>query len=176
MKLKFIKRLEIINMFFIGFLGTLFHFVYKWSGENKIIALFAPVNESIFEHLKLLFFPWLFFLVFELILFKEKQIIPSKFLGIFIGMLSVIVLFYTYSGVLGYFVDFINILIFFIAVAIQYIVTVLLLKNNKLNSRFSIVFALIMIVVFMIMFFVFTFYPPQIALFKDPSTYTYGIK
>ena len=36
--------------------GTLLHFTYEWSGENPFVALYSPVSESVWEHLKLLFF------------------------------------------------------------------------------------------------------------------------
>ena len=45
-------------------LGCLNHFIYEWTGESPISALFCPVNESVWEHLKLLFFPYLFVITF----------------------------------------------------------------------------------------------------------------
>ena len=41
-------------------LGSLSHFLYELSGGAAIFALFCPINESVWEHLKLLFFPFLF--------------------------------------------------------------------------------------------------------------------
>ena len=41
-----------------AFLGTLNHFLYFLSGQSPIVALFCPVNESVWEHLKLLYFPF----------------------------------------------------------------------------------------------------------------------
>ena len=38
--------------------GTLLHFVYGWF-PNPITMIFAPVNESIWDHLKLIYWPFL---------------------------------------------------------------------------------------------------------------------
>lgn len=40
-------------------LGALCHFTYEWSGNNFIVGLFTPVNESVWEHLKLVWLPML---------------------------------------------------------------------------------------------------------------------
>ena len=52
-----LKKIEWISFLAASVLGTLFHFVYGWSGENPVAGLFFPVNESTWEHLKLIFFP-----------------------------------------------------------------------------------------------------------------------
>ena len=62
------KRLfisTIIGVIFVSAAGTLLHFVYSWTGNNSIIGLFAPVNESTWEHMKLLYFPMLLFCAAE---------------------------------------------------------------------------------------------------------------
>ena len=51
-----------------AFLGTLNHFLYFLSGQSPIIALFCPVNESVWEHLKLLYFPFLFVSIWNICL------------------------------------------------------------------------------------------------------------
>mgnify|MGYP000553216987 CR=1 FL=1 len=50
-----LKKSEIFGAIFVMVLGTLMHFFHDWSGKNPIVALFAPYNESTWEHLKLLF-------------------------------------------------------------------------------------------------------------------------
>ena len=66
-----LKR-NIIAFIIIGLLGTLGHFLYDWSGENKLIGYFFSVNESTWEHLKLLFFPTIIFSVFEYFFMKDR--------------------------------------------------------------------------------------------------------
>ena len=57
MEKKKIIRFQIFSVIFTWILGTILHFLYEWSGDNKIIASFSAVNESTWEHLKLVFFP-----------------------------------------------------------------------------------------------------------------------
>ena len=52
-------KFQIFSVIFIWLLGTILHFTYEWSNKNTIVAAFSAVNESTWEHLKLLFFPML---------------------------------------------------------------------------------------------------------------------
>ena len=95
-------------------LGTLLHFTYDLSGGNKIVGAFSAVNESTWEHLKLIFFPMILFSVFEYFLAKDKGncFISSKVLGTISGMILIVALFYTLTGITGAELGFINIIIF----------------------------------------------------------------
>ena len=46
-----------VGALFTLILGTVGHFFYEWSGENKIAGIFFPVNESVWEHMKLTLLP-----------------------------------------------------------------------------------------------------------------------
>ena len=48
---------------FVLLLGTAAHFFYDLSGENFLVGMFSPINESTWEHMKLAFFPMLLFSV-----------------------------------------------------------------------------------------------------------------
>ncbi len=58
------KRDIVIGIFFVLITGTLAHFLYEWTGKNFIAGLFTPVNESIWEHMKLIFFPILAYAIY----------------------------------------------------------------------------------------------------------------
>ena len=47
----------VIAIIFISVIGTLLHFMYEWSGHNKVVSLFAAVNESTWEHIKIALTP-----------------------------------------------------------------------------------------------------------------------
>ncbi len=67
-----IKKWEIAEFIFIAIVGTLLHFVYDWSGQNPAVGIIAPVSESTWEHLKLLFMPALLFtLIQEAVIGKD---------------------------------------------------------------------------------------------------------
>jgi hypothetical protein len=54
---------EFSGFMFIYTAGFLSHFIYEWSGKKKIIGVLGAVNESVWEHQKLVFWPSLIFAV-----------------------------------------------------------------------------------------------------------------
>lgn len=48
-------KTNLFRFIFISVLGVLLHFTYEWAGDNAVVGLFSAVNESTWEHLKLLF-------------------------------------------------------------------------------------------------------------------------
>ena len=155
-------------------LGTLLHFLYSWTN----LLVFAPisaVNESTWEHIKILFFPMLIFGVFQSFFYAEYQgFWWIKFIGVFVSIITMPILFYTVNGAIGKTPDFINIFIFFISAGIGYFIEGILLKNNLvLPLKFIPIITLFLIGIF---FVYFTFFPLKIPLFLDPLSNTYGIK
>ena len=61
MRQKLILKLSLIGGLSAIILGGLFHFTFEIFGRSPFIALFSAVNESVWEHLKLTTFPFLFF-------------------------------------------------------------------------------------------------------------------
>ena len=154
---------------FISVLGVLLHFTYEWSGDNPIVALFSAVNESTWEHLKLLFFPMLLLTIIEL-LFTEKRQLPSNYLfartiGILSGMAFIVIAFYTLTGVFAKLPDAVNIALYFLGVFLALCIEN---KINRGNSQNHSAFAAIVLLALTIAFFVFTKYPPSIGLFANP--------
>ena len=172
------------NLFFIKFggyvfvsiLGTLFHFLYEWTNESVFFAPFTAVNESIFEHLKLLYFPYLFWSIIEYkILNNEyKNYWCAKAKSITLGLLLIPTLYYTYTGALGVYAEWFNILIFFISGAVTFIFDTKFLQKNN-NCRFSKKVYLIYFLTLGAVLIVFTFIPFEIPLFLDKQSKNYGI-
>ena len=159
---------------FTAVLGTLFHFLYDWTG-NIAFAPFCAVNESTWEHMKILFFPMLIFSVIQSRFFVKDN--PNfwliKFIGILIGLTLIPVLFYTYNGAFGKSPDWLNILIFFLAAGIAYFVEYLLLKQDFKQFVAPIV-PLAILCLIALAFAAFTFFPPLLPLFLDPVNNNYG--
>ena len=155
--------------------GTLLHFLYDWLGKPVWIAAFSGVNESTWEHMKLLFWPMFIFAVVESFFFREREDFWCvKLRGILLGLILIPVLFYTYNGVIGKSPDWINIAIFFITAAIAYIYEMRLYNKGNLPCKSPRV-AVAALCVIAFLFILFTFRTPEIAIFKDPLTSTYGI-
>ena len=113
-----LKRYLIIGTIFVIILGTLSHFFYDWSNNSFVVGFFSPVNESTWEHMKLVFFPMLLFSLFANS--KLKSIYPcitsSLLFGILIGTFLIPIFFYTYTGILGYNVFILDLTTFILAV------------------------------------------------------------
>ncbi len=155
--------------------GTLLHFLYGWLGEAKWIAPFSGVNESTWEHMKLLFWPMFIFAIAQSFFFKDREDFWCvKLKGILLGIVLIPVLFYTYNGVIGKSPDWLNIAIFFVSAAIAYIYETRLFRAEKLRPRLP-KLPIAVLSAIALLFVVFTFAAPEIAIFKDPLTGTYGI-
>lgn len=58
------QRRAVIVIALLAFgVAFLQHSAYEFLGENKIVGLFAPMNESVWEHLKLAFYPMVVFML-----------------------------------------------------------------------------------------------------------------
>lgn len=171
---KKIRNYQIISAIFICILGTLLHFTYELSGGNGFVGAFSAVNESVWEHLKLLFFPMLLSTIIGYFSFikSKSNFICAKALGIIVSMLFIIIFFYTYTGIIGKSIVFVDIASFFVAVILGEYLTYKLITNNfKCNN----IVAIIVLVIILICFIVFTYSPPNLEIFKDPVTNQYGI-
>ena len=170
-----LKLWQFIGFVIAVFLGSLLHFLYDWT-NCTFLALFSSVNESTWEHMKILFFPMLFFAIFQSFFFSKeyKNFWCIKLIGTLVGTFSIPFVFYTLKGVFGNYPDFINILIFFVCAFIGYLYEYILFTKNTIKCKLQLI--PILILGFMaVVFFVFTFYPPRIPIFLDPITKTYGV-
>ncbi len=167
---------QLAGFIFTSVAGTLLHFVYEWSGESPVAAVFSGVNESTWEHMKLLFFPMFFYALFQRFFLNDnsENFWCAKLAGIVSGLAAIPVLFYTYKGVLGKTIDPINIAIFFIAAAIAYITEAYFIKKEKSLCKGNLIpFSVICLIA--LAFALFTWITPNIGLFEDPITRLYGI-
>lgn len=169
--------LQFYGFAFTGILGTVLHFLYNWTKQNVIIAPFSAVNESTWEHMKILFWPMFIFSFFEYLTFCKdyENFWFVKLTGIVVGLILIPAIFYTYIGVTGKSSGVFNILIFFIAAGTAYYI------ETQLFQREAFIYNLpgipfILLCILALLFVAFTFFPPEIPLFQDPIKGTYGIK
>ncbi len=169
-----IRNYQIFSVIFTFVLGTLLHFAYEFLGENVVVASFSAINESVWEHLKLLYFPMLLTLIIGYFYIGKKvpNFLCSKTVGNITSMLFTVVFFYTYSGILGKNIAIIDISLFFIATILgEYIAYKLMNSTFKCNNKIA-----ILVLLFIgICFIIFTYFTPKLGIFKDPITDQYGI-
>ena len=166
---------QLAGFVFTGVVGTLLHFAFDWTGGNAVAGLFSAVNESIWEHLKLLYYPMLLFALAEWFSWgkTDANFWCIKLLGILLGMGTIVSVYYTYTGALGVKADWFNIALFFLAAGLSYWVETKLFARN-VSCPVSSKWWVSILVLLVAAFFLFTFYPPKIPLFQDPTTGTYG--
>ena len=155
-------------------LGTILHFLYDWTGESKIAALFSGVNESTWEHMKLLFWPLFLFAVFQHFFYKEENYWYVKLAATVLGLVLIPVLFYTWNGMFGKTPDWVNISIFYIAAGAAFGFEWLAFRKSLFLWKHP-QLGLGVMVLLGALFIIFTFAVPEVPLFRDPVTGKYGI-
>lgn len=174
---KKLLRWELAGFLFVGAVGTLLHFVFSWTGNAPLAAAFSAVNESTWEHMKLLFVPLFLFTMVQFIVFAEplRNFFAVKSLAILLGLLSIPALFYTYNGMFGKSPDWVNVLIFFLADALVFFLSRRLLLRGALRGGAWQLAGFLLLWLFAFAFVLFTYRPPQLPLFQDPTNGLYGL-
>jgi hypothetical protein len=168
---------ELVGMVFIIALGSMLHFTFELSGGNPIVGAFSAVNESVWEHLKLVFWPALLFMFIEYMPLRRKMtnnFALAKTAGIYLATIIIPIIFYSYTAITGKSIFLIDISSFIFAVIVGQLLSYKLLTYRKLSEGFNRL-SLILLVLLGVAFVLFTFYPPQLMVFRDPITGRYGI-
>ena len=172
--LKSISKFQIFSVILSVILGTFLHFVFQWSSYNPVIAAFSATNESVWEHLKLVFFPMLLSTILGYFIFSKQYptFLYAKTCGILFAISFITIFFYTYSGIIGKNFLFLDIMSFFVAIFLgEYLSFKKMLSNSFYSNKLAITILLILLLCFIL----FTYYPPKINYFYDPITQSYGI-
>lgn len=168
---------SIIGIIFVFIVGTLFHFLFEATGNNRVIGAFVPVNESVWEHIKLLLLPYLIFVLLMWLLLGGciNNFIPGIILGLFAGSLFMVFAFYTYVGALTRENNLnVDIMIFFLAIIISFIVSYTVFISPTFSQEGQ-TLSLVGLVLYLGIFVLFTYYPIEIPLLQDPISGGYGI-
>lgn len=161
---------ELIGLGYVIVVGVASHYVYELFSPNLLLNTFFPINESVWEHLKLLFYPFFTYSIIEYFLTNNtyKQLMRFKLISVIVGMATTIIIFYTYSGIIGNHYAVIDILIFFISVIVSFVCSYILITNFD-SPRQTTIISVCGFVVLIIIFAFFAYYPPQIPLFENPQ-------
>ena len=159
-------------------IGAGMHFAYALLGENLLVGLIAPVNESIWEHTKLAFWPMLVWWVAYLLCRGKRYAIDANrwltaaVCAITTAVVAIPTLYYLYTGALGISVTWVDACILLVAIALGHAIGLHLLRRAKgINAKV----AVMLLAVWAILFILITCFPPHLPLFEDPLTATYGI-
>ncbi len=171
-----IELWQLIGFGAVSLLGTLLHFLYDLTGSTAA-ALFSGVNESTWEHMKLLFFPLFLFAMVQSFFFSTEfnNFWCIKLKGTLLGLWLIPVIFYTLRGVFGTTPDWVNIGIFFVAAAGTFWYEAREFQGGSRPCCAS-KWALAGLAGLAVAFWVFTFVPPEIPLFQDPIDGSFGVQ
>ena len=164
-----------INTILTFLVSFLVHYIYQWI-PSTITTIF-PVNESLFEHMKLIFLSPIISSLILYFIFKKKRFIFNNYLfGLIVSIIFNIIIFYLIYLPLYYAIGesmIMTLSIYFITIMLSNYLYYLIIemKNNIKLNRISFVFIIIIGVILTY----FTYNPLKIDFFKDPKTNVYGI-
>ncbi len=158
--------------------AAIIHFLYDLTGKNTIVGFFSPVNESIWEHLKMVIIPiifwWGIYYLFKNGIYNING--DRWFTGLLVSLVTSLIiiplLYYFYTEAFGIKNLFIDILITFLSILFGQLLGLHIYKNyNGIDANIAIIIITLIVIVFII----FTVYTPRLPIFKDGVTKTYGM-
>jgi hypothetical protein len=171
-----VLRWELVGIGVIFIAGSLFHFLFEWAGGLSPVGVIAAVNESVWEHFKIAFWPALIYAIIEYPFLKRytNNFFIAKAIGIYIMPAVIAAIFYAYTAIFGEEILAVDITIFFVAVALGQLASYKIL-TLKQWPRWLGWLGVAMVILLAAAFGVFTFYPPELGIFKDAVSGGYGI-
>lgn len=177
MEAKQLRKIQLIIIIACLLVGTLLHFTYDWFGQNAFVGSFSAVNESVWEHLKLAFYPMLlaavigFFFLYK----KTNNYIEAQMIGIFSAISFITVVYYTYTGIAGTHFVVIDILLFIFSILLGEEVAYRIEIKPDESTTLSKVLSIGILVFLLLCFILCTYVTPKANYFKDPTNGTYGL-
>jgi hypothetical protein len=159
--------------------GCIMHFIYEWSGNSVIVGIFAPVSESIWEHLKLTFWPMLlWWIAGYIILSKNNTLSASQWLfstviAELVCILTIVSFYYTYTGALGIESLFLDIFSLFLAIILAQCLAYHFYCYAKVGVPWLFI-SLSILILMAIVFTLFTFSPPNLPIFISNLSFLQG--
>ena len=166
----------IISIIIISLVGTLSHFLYDLTNHNKVIGLFAAVNESTWEHIKIALTPTLIWGLIDGFLYGAN---PNYFLAkaasLYIIIILMPLLYYGHKAIIKKEIFILDIISFYIVIISSQFVFFLLLSIENISYLMNYISTISLFLLFG-GYMIHTLMPPKNFLFKDPLTKKYGYK
>lgn len=170
------KKVKFSLAFVLFFISFIFHFTYN-AFKNPLFSILFPVNESIFEHMKLIatsifFVSGIEYIILKKLSFNENNFLISKSISAILGIIIYLLIYLPLNSLFGHKM-WISItllfIVFILIIIIQYYI------EKKQQIKYSNFIGIILIISIYIIFTIFTYYPPNTRLFYDTENKTYGI-
>lgn len=164
----------IIETIVIVVVGTLLHFAYEWTHENKFIGIFAAVNESTWEHVKLALSGMICCMLVDIwFLGDNPNYWLARSVSLVMPVLVIPAIFYGYQVIAKRSILAIDIGCFIVAAFASAAVFAYILQLqpvSELGGMMSMVASAVVLVVYLMS----TRFPMRNFLFQDPRNHRYG--
>ncbi len=170
------KNRLVLSSVVIFLLGSAFHFLYKLLGNSPVAAVLFAVNESVWEHMKLLSTAALLWMVVDWRISgieSRTRFFQARALSLPLSLLLIPAAYYLFKEAFQLENVILSIAIL-AASSFLYQWLAQRLERSLLASRNRRVLAILALTAIFLLFSAFTFYPPHLPLFLDTSTGTYG--
>jgi hypothetical protein len=162
----------------LAVVGTVLHFLFDWSRHHPVVAVFAAVNESYWEHIKIAVWPVALqcAVLFALGGFRYPSFVPAATLALYSIPITMVGLVILYKALAGRNVLWLDIAIFVAVIAVAELIFVSVLRQlhpDVITVAVSVAYLAGLLVAFVR----FTHRPPREPdVFVDPLTSRYGIR
>ena len=165
-----------LGVIVISTVGTIAHFLYDWTGKNHIIGLFAAVNESTWEHIKIALTPTILWSLYDGYLYGEnRNYYFAKLISLLALVIIIPLLFYGYKKIAKKDILILDIAIFYIAIILSQLTFYAILNLAPLD-RLVAYLSCIGLFIFFGCYMTLTLEPLRNFLFLDPITNRYGFR
>ena len=170
------RKIKIICVFIIFGLSFLSHFMYQWI-PNSIFSILFPVNESIWEHMKLIVTPVIIFSIFEYFIYKKKAILFNNFIfsyavSIIISIIFYLMIYLPIDYIFGHSM-IVAIILLFITFIVSQVISYYIMNYREI--KYSNIVGIGLIILMYIIFGYLTYNPIKNYLFYDTQKKIYGI-
>lgn len=165
-----------LSIIIISILGTFFHFLYDISKHNKVVGLFAAVNESTWEHIKIALTPTILWSIYDGYIYgRNPNYFTAKLSSLLILITFIPTIFYLYKYFTNKPIIIVDILIFYIAIILSQFSFYSIIKLQTLGFATNYLSCISIFIVFGF-YMVLTLLPIKSFIFKDPITNKFGFK
>ena len=165
-----------LSIIIISILGTFFHFLYDISKHNKVVGLFAAVNESTWEHIKIALTPTILWGIYDGYIYgRNPNYFTAKLSSLLILITFIPTIFYLYKYFTNKPIIIVDILIFYIAIILSQFSFYSIIKLQTLGFATNYLSCISIFIVFGF-YMVLTLLPIKSFIFKDPITNKFGFK
>ena len=164
----------IISIVIISIVGTLSHFLYDLSNHNKFVGIFAAVNESTWEHIKIALTPTILWSLIDGYIYGiEDNYFLAKLVSLIVIIILMPILFYGHKWVAkkDYFIF--DIATFYIVIIASQLSFYFLIQIDPIDFYFRYLSCIGVFIIFGC-YMVLTLLPLKNFIFKDPLTNKYG--